>query len=168
MTANAMRGDEQLCLDAGMNGYISKPIDRRKLIEVLGHYSSADGGAAKPPPVVIASSEVAIDFSVLDALSDDIEAETVVEILVRFFDDATQRVVAIHSALSSDDSDRIRREAHAIKGAAASMGLVAIHHAALALEDAAKVSAEPGRAITTLEECVSGLPGLLKGTRYTI
>ena len=167
MTANAMRGDEQRCLDVGMNGYISKPIDRRKLLEVLGHYSSADGGAAKTQPV-LATPDVAIDFSVLDTLSEDLEFETVIEILVRFYDDATKRVAAIRSALSGGDSDRVRREAHAIKGAAASMGLLAIHDVALALEDAAKTSAELGRLSASLDEGVSGLPSLLKGTRYEI
>ena len=38
VTANAMMGDEEKCLDAGCDGYISKPIDRTKLSEVLGQY----------------------------------------------------------------------------------------------------------------------------------
>lgn len=40
MTANAMRGDETMRLEAGMNGYISKPIDRVKLAHVLSQFSS--------------------------------------------------------------------------------------------------------------------------------
>jgi signal transduction histidine kinase len=41
VTANAMMGDEQKCLEAGCDGYISKPIDRAKLNEVVGQYLGA-------------------------------------------------------------------------------------------------------------------------------
>jgi signal transduction histidine kinase/ActR/RegA family two-component response regulator len=41
VTANAMMGDEEKCLDAGCDGYISKPIDRNRLSEVIGQYIAA-------------------------------------------------------------------------------------------------------------------------------
>ncbi|TAN49120.1 MAG: response regulator, partial [Rhodospirillales bacterium] len=167
MTANAMRGDEQRCLDAGMNGYISKPIDRRKLEEVLGRYSGAGNWVEEPEPEPSNPvTETAVDFTVLDMLSDDIEVESVIEILGRFNLDAAGRVAMIRTSLTNQDIDRVRREAHAIKGAAASMGLLAIHHAAIALEDAAKGSGGLEVASTVLEDSVNRLPQMLKGTRY--
>ena len=45
MTAHAMKGDEERCLAAGMDGYLSKPIDRQRLAELLEGFQSEDAGA---------------------------------------------------------------------------------------------------------------------------
>ena len=44
VTANAMTGDEQKCLDVGCDGYLSKPIDRNKLDELIGQHLKAQVG----------------------------------------------------------------------------------------------------------------------------
>ena len=44
VTANAMSGDEQKCIDAGCDGYLSKPVDRNKLHELVGHHLSVHVG----------------------------------------------------------------------------------------------------------------------------
>jgi len=48
LTAHAMAGDDEKCVDAGCNHYLCKPIDRRKLIEVLNQYLSSNEGLAAP------------------------------------------------------------------------------------------------------------------------
>jgi CheY-like chemotaxis protein len=52
MTANAMEGDPQKCLAAGMDDYIAKPVDRRKLANAIGYWSARRSGGAEitPPP----------------------------------------------------------------------------------------------------------------------
>jgi CheY-like chemotaxis protein/HPt (histidine-containing phosphotransfer) domain-containing protein len=166
MTANAMRGDDQRCFDAGMNGYISKPIDRRKLMEVLAQYSGAE--TAKPAPVQSTAKAPAVDFTVLDLLRDDLETETVVAILEKFMEDANGRVVESVRALPLADFDRIRREAHTIKGAAASLGLTAIRDACLSLEAAARAGSGVEEAVANLGEAVATLPTQLGSTPYAL
>ncbi|QQP88644.1 response regulator [Skermanella sp. TT6] len=50
MTANAMEGDPQKCLAAGMDDYLPKPVDRRKLANAIGYWGHRRGGGAKPSP----------------------------------------------------------------------------------------------------------------------
>ncbi|EWY38463.1 sensor histidine kinase [Skermanella stibiiresistens SB22] len=52
MTANAMEGDPQKCLAAGMDDYIAKPVDRRKLANALGYWANRRGGDVAAPEVV--------------------------------------------------------------------------------------------------------------------
>ena len=47
MTAHAMKGDRQRCLDAGMNGYLAKPINARELIDIVEN-STTQGSPAMP------------------------------------------------------------------------------------------------------------------------
>jgi PAS domain S-box-containing protein len=166
MTANAMRGDDQICLDAGMNGYISKPIDRRKLTEVLAQYSGLE--PPRPPAAPIVQAGPAVDFSVLDMLKDDLEADTVVAILVKFMEDASARAIEATAALGRQDFERIRREAHTIKGAAASLGLSAIRDACLATEAAARAGQGLEAALPVLTETVNALPAQLNGSLYAL
>ncbi|TAN56161.1 MAG: response regulator, partial [Magnetospirillum sp.] len=167
MTANAMRGDDQRCLDSGMNGYISKPIDRRKLMEVLAGYSGAEGtkaaAAVAPPP-----KPPGIDFTVLDLLKDDLEAETVITILDKFMDDATSRLAESRAAQARGDMERIRREAHTIKGAASSLGLTAIRDACISLEYAARAAQGVAEAVAALAEAVEALPKMLDASPYAL
>jgi signal transduction histidine kinase/CheY-like chemotaxis protein len=166
MTANAMRGDEKMCLDAGMDGYISKPIDRRKLIEVLAEHS----GPVPLPPVAapVIAAGPAIDFGVLDQLRDDLDMQTVTEILAKFFEDASERLAVCHDALARLDIEQIQREAHTIKGAASSLGLQAILQAGQALETTARARGEMDGDIKVLADAVAALPVLLAASPYAL
>ncbi|KIL99851.1 multi-sensor hybrid histidine kinase [Paramagnetospirillum magnetotacticum MS-1] len=166
MTANAMRGDDQMCFDAGMDGYISKPIDRHKLAEALAKYSGAP--EPKPAEPTSAQDSKAVDLDVLDALAADIEADTVVEILVKFMEDARTRHANAAVAAPEGDLEKVRREAHTIKGAAASLGLMAVRDACLALEQAARAGEGVAPLVVQLHDRIEALPGQLSTTAYAL
>jgi signal transduction histidine kinase/CheY-like chemotaxis protein/HPt (histidine-containing phosphotransfer) domain-containing protein len=170
MTANAMRGDEKICLDAGMDGYISKPIDRQKLMDVITTYADSKSDTIRVSPVEIRSNEDStdIDFAVLDALSEDIEASSVVAILSKFHEDATHRISASVTAMSMGDVDRVRQEAHAIKGAASSLGLLAIQDASHKIEKVASEVGEISCDLAILADLIAALPERLCRSDYQI
>ena len=49
LTANAMKGDEKKCIEAGCDGYLAKPIDRRELLKTIARYLSANAEALSEP-----------------------------------------------------------------------------------------------------------------------
>ncbi len=167
MTANAMQGDDQICLEAGMNGYISKPIDRAKLIDMLARASSLPPSPCRPATVTVVTSDQ-IDFSVLDTLAEDLDIDTVTGLLANLDADATARAKLIDQARQAGDCDTVRRQAHAIKGAASNLGLTAIAEAAAIAEDAARNGHIDAPALDRLAAAVAGLKADLAGTPFTL
>jgi CheY-like chemotaxis protein len=50
MTAHAMKGDQESCLQAGMDGYVSKPIQPDHMMEVIARVTAPAGGPPEPAP----------------------------------------------------------------------------------------------------------------------
>jgi signal transduction histidine kinase/CheY-like chemotaxis protein len=170
MTANAMRGDDQKCFDAGMNAYIAKPIDRRKLMDVLAKFSCAPAEApATPPPTQspdLIEDILAVDMGVLNALAEDLDVETVTTLLQRFMSDAEKRLDDAEAALANGDGASLAREAHTIKGAAANLGLPAICEASQELERAAKAGDLSQSLLAEVRIRLGALPSCLAATPY--
>ena len=124
--------------------------------------------AATPAETVLNEDGTDIDFAVLDALSEDIEASSVVAILSKFHEDATQRIAASVKAMSMGDVDRVRQEAHAIKGAASSLGLLAIRDTSHNIEKVASEVGEISRDLAILADLVTALPERLRRSDYQI
>lgn len=110
----------------------------------------------------------AVDFTVLDTLAEDLEVDTLVTILTSFLEDARVRTAAARTALAAGDGERLRQEAHTIKGASSSLGLSAIRDASLALERAARSGTATLEAVKTVSEAVEALSAQLDGSAYTL
>lgn len=155
MTAGAMQGDEAGCLEAGMDGFLAKPIDRRKLYEALERFAGVDAAAAAAGDAAAnaarraaqkmdaAEVDVAVeggmsggdlDVEALDDLVDVLGVEDVEHLARRFLGDAPKRLQGMRAAFSVGDIDTAAREAHSIKGASGSMGMRRVEAAAAALE----------------------------------
>ncbi len=144
MTANAMQGDKELCLGAGMDDYLSKPVQPRELAKVLDRWLSStreDPLARKElkkeaHPLVPVDDNVFHESEFLARLMDDRElARTIV---TGFLSDIPGQVRKLRVCLSGNDAPGAQRQAHTIKGAAANIGASALRKVAFELEKIGK------------------------------
>ncbi len=147
MTAHAMRGDRERCLEAGMDDYVSKPVSPHALAEVLekwlpGETAEARKQAPGALKVIDAAASKESDLPVFDRTSmmarlmDDLElARTVAE---GFLSDIPRQIEVLREYLNAGDAPGGERQAHNIKGAAASVGGERLREVAIELEKTAR------------------------------
>jgi two-component system, sensor histidine kinase and response regulator len=115
LTAHALKGMEERCLAAGMDGYVSKPIQPETLHATLARFAAA---ATVTPP---ATGPEAVDLA--GALRTAGGDQALLADLMRLFlDDCPVRVAELRAAVTSGDPDHVQRAAHAIKGSVATFG----------------------------------------------
>ena len=134
VTANAMRGEEERCLAAGMDAYIAKPVSLPRLREVLVHWVEVgQPEAAKVPP----PPKPGIDGERLkDWVGDDPQA--IESLLRRFIDSARESARDIDTALESGDLLAAAAAAHKMKGASLAVGAGTLAEICSRIEAAAK------------------------------
>ena len=163
MTANAMKGDREKCLDAGMNDYIAKPVSPDAIASVLEIWLSkskeelAASGISTETDLQFetqqeltevvsesqpewtsdnARTEVFDRAKFIDRLMGDKDlAETIIS---GFLEDIPDQIAALRSALDEGNARLIEQQSHRIKGAAANIGGIALQDAANSMELAGK------------------------------
>jgi CheY-like chemotaxis protein/HPt (histidine-containing phosphotransfer) domain-containing protein len=142
MTANAMKADLDACLVAGMNDHITKPIERKALLQTLRRWLPASQKAAFSPGPVAAILDDSPRLDGIDVAGSltrlGLEFETFRRMLVRFADSQGATIDALRAAVASGDSAAAARHAHAIAGASGNLGAEGLHAAAKALERAGR------------------------------
>jgi two-component system, sensor histidine kinase and response regulator len=112
MTAHAMKGDRERCLQAGMDDYLSKPLRPEQLDAVLERWLGRDGRQAVDP---------LIDEARMRTFRDDYP--DVVDQLVDLFMQSTPPLLGeLREAVDGDDGERLRRAAHKLKGSCQNIG----------------------------------------------
>jgi two-component system sensor histidine kinase/response regulator len=140
MTAHAMKGDRERCLEAGMDEYVSKPIRQPQLLAalrlVLGHSESADGGgvaALNPADDLIAPAPGVIDWN--EALKICTGDHALLrEIVQAFLEEQGVRLAEIRRAIDNQDFELLSRAAHTIKGSMRYFAAEHVFERAFALE----------------------------------
>jgi len=134
MTAHAMAGDRQRCLEAGMNDYVSKPVRPAELVAALERQLAVSQTAPSLTGAPADSSCTAVFDKriLLNTLGGD--EGTLREVLTLFLGDMPQQIGKLEEAIKVRDAGTAMRQAHTLKGAAANMGASLLRECAGELE----------------------------------
>jgi signal transduction histidine kinase/HPt (histidine-containing phosphotransfer) domain-containing protein len=168
MTANAMRGDRERCLNAGMDDYIRKPIDADELFAVLQRSLPPTDKSAFIQEIAMASDTA--PHPVTDRLSlfdQEFSPDMVVRLIDKFLPDTAKRLADLRAAVDAEDAPAVGRAAHGLKGSYGNIGADEAAHLCLELERQARLGSVQGAGsrLSKLEKDFPQLAGMLQAQK---
>lgn len=151
MTAHAMKGDRERCLEAGMDGYVAKPVQAQELEEAIAALVRIPAESDKNEPAVLDP------VAALDRVQGD--RELLEEIIGLFFGNYPSQLAELHEAIRRRDPQSLQSVAHAIKGSVGNFGAHAAVEVAQRLETMGREGdlATAEAVCTELEEALARL-----------
>jgi signal transduction histidine kinase/DNA-binding response OmpR family regulator len=168
MTAHAMKGDRERFLAAGMDGYISKPIEPAMLFQTVESLASsqnpstARGSTHLAPPTPTAASTVFDAEGALERAGSD--ESILAELIEIFLTDGAKLSTEMETALAQKDADGLQHAAHTLRGVVRMFGATRVGELAHAVETLAEEDrlADVGAVFVSLQKAVEDLNDALR------
>jgi len=166
LTAHTMTGDRDRCLDAGMNDYLPKPIDRLALFQVLKKNIESKGGQFDRMPGAFTPADPEIPAFALSVPGIDVvdgltrlggDWDLYMDVLNEYCEHYRNFLSEVKKLIADKDFATARRLAHALKGAAANVSADNLNTAALQLESACadENARKATRLLPKIEDCLT-------------
>lgn len=145
MTANAMRGDKERCLDSGMNDYLSKPIQENKLIDMLNKYlETSDYQHSENETMTIAPTKLTPPSTNKDKIWDEEDflqrvrgkTDRALKLMASFEKSVPEDTASLKHAIEQHDDNKVVELSHKIKGIAGNLSAIQLAKNMSAIEDA--------------------------------
>ncbi|RJG42457.1 PAS domain S-box protein [Motilimonas pumila] len=159
LTAHTLQGDKDRFLQASMNDYLSKPIDREATLACICRWTQTDPAPAALSQTAAPSTQnmddyALVDESILLQLVADTSADIVPDLLLLYIEDSESRLALIQDAIAATDYKTLEFECHTIGSSAIAHGNVKLHHIARSAERACQQE-DFAQAITAGQQLVN-------------
>jgi len=178
LTANALQEDRDRCLAAGMDDYLSKPVRKENLAEIIARWSkirsqrtnlsetklkdSNSNPIASSPETKMAQStniekeELEVDWAYLEEISSG-NIQFKQQLLQAYLSSIPAHIKALTMAIEQNHYIEIEHEAHFIKGSSSAIGIIGISKLASILEESCKTQKLPENVTIMLEKITEGI-----------
>lgn len=151
MTAHAFEHDRQACFDAGMNDYLSKPLQKQQLMETIHQWSQPEEqrsnkalsttNADQVEPFVGTTKPI-LDEMVLKTLQQETSPELLDKLISIFLKESREHFSLLANSLERQDLESASKHAHAVKSSSGALGALALQDMCSQLEKACRTSGD--------------------------